>query len=140
MAGALYGSMMLRSRSGSTMVEAAVVLPLLILSVLTCLLISMFFYDTTVKQCQLHQALRDQAGELTGLTHTLQTAPQGDPVLETGRRGLFQTVTGKEETVMIDHLLLRTRVSDSTEAIWHASDGVSYVRYHTLARKIKETR
>ena len=122
------------------MVEAAVVLPLLVLSVLTCLLISMFFYDTTVKQCQMHLALREQAGELTGLTHTLQTAPRDAPVLETGRRGLFQTVTGKEETVMIDRLLLRTRVSDSTEAMWHASDGVSYVRYHTLARKIKETR
>lgn len=127
-------------RRGSTMVEAAVVLPLLILSLLTCLLICMFFYDTTVKQCQMHQALRAEAGELTGLTHTLQPAAASDAVLSTGRQGLFQIVSGKETTTMIDQLLLKSRVSESTEAIWHATDGVSYVRYHMLARKINDYR
>lgn len=116
------------------------VLPLLILALLTCLLITMFFYDTTVKQCRLHQALRAEAGELTGLTHTLQPAADTAAALRTGRQGLFQTVSGKEETVMIDQLMLKSRVSDSIEAVWHASDGVSYIRYYTLAGKEKDSR
>ncbi|MBQ9016064.1 MAG: hypothetical protein IJ109_08075 [Firmicutes bacterium] len=131
---------MWRSRRGAAMIEAAVVLPLLILSVLTCLLISMFFYDTTQKQCRMHQTLRAQAGELTGRIHTLDPAPADEISLSTGMQGLFQTVTGKEETAMIDSIMLKTRVSESTEALWHASDGVSFIRYHTLSRKMKDAR
>ena len=41
---------------------------------------------------------------------------------------------------MIEKGLLYHRVSAQTESLWHACDGVSYVRYCTLAREITEDR
>ena len=118
------------------------VLPLLILSVLTCLLVCMFFYDTTVRQCQLHQALRCEADDLTGRTLNLHR-PDYDAesyAISASRHGVFQTVSGKEHTDMIHQGILRTRASENLESLWHAADGVSYVRYCTIAKKIKDER
>ena len=120
------------------MVEASMVLPLLILSVLTCVLISMFFYDTTVQQCLLHRDLRCTAGELTG--HTRYTSrPEGeDRDLTASRDGVFQVVSGKEHTGMLHKGLLQERVSRDLESLWHASDGVTYVRYCATIKKLNQ--
>lgn len=120
------------------MVEATMVLPLLILSVITCLLICMFFYDTSVRQCQLHQALRCEAGDLTGQTCNLHR-PEYDPSdysMTTDRHGVFRTISGKEHTAMIHQGILYNRGSADTESLWHASDGVSYIRYCTFTKNI----
>ena len=122
------------------MVEATMVLPLLILSVITCMLICMFFYDTTIKQCQLHQALRCEAGDLTGRTINLNR-PEYDAAqlsITTTRSGVFRTVTGKEHTEMIHEGILHNRVSEDMESLWHAADGVAYVRYYTLIKEPKQ--
>lgn len=113
--------------------------PLLILSILTCVLISMFFYETTIKQCQLHEALRCEAGEVTELTRTMRppdynrddlTVSRGDVL----RDGAFCTVSGTSHTEMIRRLLLYQRGSEDTESLWHACDGVSYIRYFMLIK------
>lgn len=116
------------------------VLPLLILSVITCLLVSMFFYDTTIRQCQLHLALRQAAGDLTGHTIYPEESPWDGDALQLSRAGIFQTVSGKEHTDMIHQGILRSRVSRDLESLWHASDGVTYVRYYTLAKDIADQR
>ena len=129
-----------RSRRGTAMIEASLVLPLIILSVLTCILIVMFFYDTTISQCQLHEALRCEAGRVTGHTSYLDPPDTNPDSLTVSRQGLFKVVSGKEHTAMIEKGLLYHRVSAQTESLWHACDGVSYVRYCTLAREITEDR
>ena len=123
------------------MVEASLVFPLLILSVITCLLISMFFYETTLRQCLLHRQLRCAADNLTGCTCNLsadqsgQENPSGEYALSTSRSGVFHTVSGKEHTEMIHQGILHQKVSEDLESLWHASDGVSYVRYCNLIHK-----
>ncbi len=116
------------------------VFPVLILSVLTCLLVSMFFYDTTLKQCRLHQVLRASAGQLTG--HTIWPEPPAadEAVLQTDRRGVFRVITGREQIDMIHQGILQDRVSTDLESLWHASDGVTYVRYCTIIRELGEDR
>lgn len=122
------------------MVEATMVLPLLILSVITCLLVCMFFYDTTLRQCQLHQALRCEADDLTGRTVNLHRPEYDakDYAISASRRGVFQTVSGKEHTDMIHKGILRSRASEDLESLWHAADGVTYVRYCTIVKKASD--
>ena len=55
-------SQTIRSRSGSYIAEAAVVLPFVILAVITTVLIIMFFYESSVSECRMHMALRCEAG------------------------------------------------------------------------------
>lgn len=128
-----------RSRRGSTFVEATMVLPLLILSVLTCVLISMFFYDTTIRQCRMHESLRCEAGEITERTTTL-TRPEYDSdeltvsydnVLQDG---VFRKVSGTSHTEMLRRLLLFRRGTADLESASHACDGVVYIRYFTLVK------
>lgn len=130
------------SRRGSVIAEASMVLPLLILSVLTCLLVCMFFYDTTLQQCRLHQLLRCEADELTG--HTVNLSPPvtdedlDEDALTVSGHGVFKTVSGKEHIVMIDQGILHSKVSSDIESLWHASDGVTYVRYFTCLKDLRE--
>lgn len=55
-----------KSRRGSYIAEAAAVLPFVILSVITTVLIIMFFYTSSVSESRMHAALRCEAGLITG--------------------------------------------------------------------------
>ncbi len=50
------------SKRGSYIAEAAVVLPFVILSVITTVLITMYFYESSVSESRMHMALRCEAG------------------------------------------------------------------------------
>lgn len=52
---------MLRSRRGSYILEAAIVMPVIMLSVITAVLIIMFFYRQMSEQCMMHRMLIDEA-------------------------------------------------------------------------------
>ncbi len=128
------------NRRGSTMVEAAVVFPLVILTVITCILICMFCYDQTAEQCRMHMAMRAQAGELTGRTVCLRDIGPWEGQLSPGRSGIFRTINGKERIIMKNQGIVSERISGDLESLWHASDGVSYIRHCTLAKKLTDTR
>ena len=49
---------MTKNRRGSYIAEAAIVLPFIILSVITCMLIAMQFYDSVSQQCEKHRTER----------------------------------------------------------------------------------
>ncbi len=124
----------LRSRRGSAMAEAAMVLPLLILSVLTCLLVSMFFYDTTIRQCQQHQQLRSASDDLTGCTSRPGLSPREGADITVTRQGVFPVVSSADGSRMPARGLLRMRPSSVTESRWHACDGAEYVRLIMLGK------
>ena len=124
----------LRSRRGSAMAEAAMVLPLFILSVLTCLLVSMFFCDTTIRQCEQHQQLRSASDDLTGCTVRLNWSSRPDNEITAARRGVFPVVTSAYGSRMPARGLLRMRPSSVTESRWHACDGAEYVRLIMLGK------
>ncbi len=52
-------------RRGSYIAKAAVVLPFVILSVITVVLIIMFFYESSLAESRMHMALRCEAGLIT---------------------------------------------------------------------------
>ena len=51
-----------RSKRGSYIMEASLVLPILIFAVITVVLIIMFFYSQMTERSQMHIALRQEAG------------------------------------------------------------------------------
>lgn len=129
-----------RSRRGTTMVEAAVVFPLVILTVITCVLICMFFYTQTMEQSRFHMALRQAAEEVDDHTEYAHRIREYDGRIETEKSGLFYRARGKERVEMKNNLLIKGRTDQTIESLWTASDGVTYVRYCTLASNIVDGR
>ena len=62
------------NKRGSYIVEAAIVLPMVILSVITVVLIVMFFYSQVTEQSRMHITLRGEAGAATGRTSYTEEA------------------------------------------------------------------
>ncbi|MDO5490905.1 MAG: hypothetical protein Q4F96_00690 [Bacillota bacterium] len=108
---------------------------MVILTVITCILICTFFYTLTAEQSRMHMALRQTAGTLTGHTAYPDGMIEWEGEIDKRKRGLFQTVRGKERVPMKTRGILAHRVERDMESLWTASDGVLYVRYCTLIRK-----
>lgn len=155
---------MFREKKGTTIVEAAVVFPLVILTVITCVLVCMFFYSQTISQSALHIEMRDYAGQISGHTvylgsgagsHLSGSGSYGSGSSGSGsfvsgstggnrasitkeKRSLFYIVRGKENVSMKNKGILSGRTDQTIESIWTASDGVGYVRYCTLGNYVAE--
>ena len=159
---------MFREKKGTTIVEAAVVFPLVILTVITCVLVCMFFYSQTISQSALHIEMRDYAGQISGHTvylgsgagshlsgssagsHLSGSGSSGGGSFVSGstggnrssitkeKRGLFYIVRGKENVSMKNKGILSGRTDQTIESIWTASDGVGYVRYCTFGKSVAE--
>ncbi|MBQ6401527.1 MAG: hypothetical protein IJI20_04490 [Firmicutes bacterium] len=130
----------MRNRRGGVTMEAALVLPMVILTVITCILICTFFYTLTAEQSRMHMALRQNAGALTGHTAYPEGEIKWEGQIETQKKGIFKTVRGKERVPMKTRGILAHRVERDMESLWTASDGVLYVRYCTLISERANTR
>lgn len=129
--------MKLRSKRGSYIAEAAVVLPMVILVTVTAVLIIMFFYLQMTEQCRLHLALRSEAGLLTGRTIYVartELAEGTDAEIYTDRKPMGGLVYGKKYLVMAHKGLLERKGTFIVEDSWHAVDGTAYVRYCNMVR------
>jgi len=120
------------------MVEAAVVFPLVIITVITCVLICMFFYSQTIEQSRLHMAMRQAAGQADGHREYGDVIGGYEDRITTERSGLFYSSRGMESVRMINRGSIRGRVDQRIESIWTASNGVSYVRFCGLASRVAE--
>ena len=125
-------------RKGGTTVEAAVVLPLTILTVITCMLICIFFYTQTIQQSRLHTALRHAAEGSCGRSVYPASPPDSRWDIVTEKRGFYYTSRGEEWIIMKKNLLISKRADRKIEGVWTTVDGVSYVRYCTLANRVAE--
>ena len=101
------------SRRGSYIAEAAVVLPSVILSVITVVLIIMFFYDSSISQSRMHMALRCEAGLVTEKCTTyaedgtaLSPEEIWDGRITTSGVSAAKRVTGSAEVSMVSRGLL----------------------------------
>ena len=70
--GDLRQMMKIRSRKGTTMVEAAMIFPLVIAAVIAVIYIVLSLYSSLSLQASLHLALRKEGGELSQTTYRLQ--------------------------------------------------------------------
>ena len=99
------------SKKGSYILEAAIVLPVIMLTVITSVLIIMFFYTQMTEQCRLHEELRKEAETATG-----------------------KEVYDKRYLIMEDKGLLHKKGTFVVEGKSHVVDGPSYIRYSSIIR------
>ncbi len=127
----------LKSKRGSYIMEASVVLPILIFAVITVVLIIMFFYSQMTQQSQMHIALRQEAGAKTDTMMSEQSIDwDGEVHTKKGAAGV--TVTGKKYLVMDHRGILSKKGTFTVKGTCSGIDAVQYVRYCSLVRGIKD--
>lgn len=77
---------MMNRKKGSAMVEAAVVFPVIILSLLTVIYIFIYFYDNVREQVSVHSVLRYEAGLIGGNIYKKDQKESELPVYRQGDR------------------------------------------------------
>lgn len=128
-----------KSKKGNYIMEAAVVLPMIIMAAITAVLIIMFFYSQMTEQCRLHTALRMEAGQLTGKTvYTDHSDSLEDLKAEiyTDSKAMGGDIYGKKYLVMDHKGLLTRKGSFVVEGECHAVDGVEHVRYCNMVKGV----
>ena len=127
-------------KKGSYVIEAAVVLPVIMLSVITAILIIMFFYTQMTEQCRLHEVLRAEAGRMTDKTICLSKIAYdtSDVALYSDKNVIGGEVTGKKYLVMEHSGILRRKGTFVLESHCYAIDGPSYVRASSIVRGEKD--
>ena len=132
----MYGTLR-NSNRGNYIMEAAVVLPMVILSVITVVLIMMFFYTQVTEQSRMHIALRGEAGAAAGRTSYVDAKQaaerfKGEIYVDAGL--VEYQAYGKKYLMMEDRGLLTRRKAFIIEGSWTAVDGPGYVRYVDLVK------
>ena len=119
--------------------EASIVLPVIIFTVITAVLIIMFFYSQMTERSRLHTALRSEAGLMTEQTI------YSDPALlpDDTDAEIYQDdsltggqIYGKKYLVMSRQGILEKKGVFIIEGRCYAVDGPEYVRYCTLVKGI----
>lgn len=124
------------NKKGSYIIEAAIVLPTIMITVITSVLIIMFFYTQMTEQCRLHEVLRAEAGRATDKTIYLSGGSQDieDVAIHIDKKAIGGDVTGKKYLVMEHKGILDKRGTFTLEGRCHAIDGPSYVRTSSIIR------
>lgn len=130
----------IKYKRGSYIIEAAVVLPVIILVTITSILIVMFFYNQMVIRSHLHIALRNEAGAISGQTVYADVGRDVSDIdaeiyTDTGLLGGF--VYGKKYLIMEHKGLLDKNGTFIATGENHIIDGPSYVRFSSLAKKVE---
>lgn len=125
------------NKKGSYIMEAAVVLPVLILAVITSILIIMFFFSQMTEKCRLHMALRNEAGMMSGQTVYMgesRDVSDTDAEIYTSKGITGGTVYGKKYLIMEHQGILEKKGTFVVEGSCHSVDGTDYVRYSRFVK------
>ncbi len=125
-----------RSRRGSYIAEAALVLPISMLAIITIVLVLLFFYQQSVETSRLHQAIRCKAGEVTERTiyYSDKASTDGaegllwDGSISVKSGLLFKSVNGSKDISMLHWGILWGQASALLEGSCYAADGVKVKR------------
>ena len=123
----------IKSRRGSYIMEAALVLPVIILTVITTVFIIMFFYSQATEQSRLHIALRYEAGMISEKSVSFADA-ETDAEIYTKKRAIGGAAFGKKYLVMPHRGLLSKKGAFSIEGSCYGTDGPKYVRYRNIVK------
>ena len=131
----------IKYKRGSYIIEAAVVLPVIILVTITSVLVIMFFYNQMTVRSHLHIALRNEAGALSGQTGYVDvgrdvSAMEAEIYADKGLIGGI--VYGKKYLIMEQEGTLAEKGTFLAEARSYIIDGPDYVRYSSLVKGIKD--
>jgi hypothetical protein len=115
------------NRKGGAMIEAALVLPLVILSIFAIIGILMFLFEEAAAQADLHGGIRFDAGKQTGTYHGWTRSQK--VVAERGFRGVYPVVEGTSSVVFEGAKILPGPVKKPLQAHIYIVDERKYIRY-----------
>ncbi|HIU25853.1 MAG TPA: hypothetical protein IAC50_05095 [Candidatus Copromorpha excrementigallinarum] len=122
----------LGSRRGSYIMEVSLIMPFTILTVITVVLIIMFFFSSVKEQSRFHMELRKEAAEATEKTAFLHSSQYKGKIYTedfiSGARAY-----GTAEVSMLHRGILREKHRQKTEGSGYGADGPGYVRFCSLA-------
>jgi hypothetical protein len=118
--------MRIRSKKGTTMVEAAMIFPLVIAGVIAVLYIVIGMYQSLSLQSSLHLALRKECGERTQTVYRMEEMQ--DFKAETGRNGIRPVVKMKAEREYQIHIILQDRITRKEEGRSYLIDEPELIR------------
>lgn len=129
------------NKKGSYIMEAAIVLPVIIVTVITCVLIVMLFYSQISERCKLHVELRKQAGLITEKTEYVYET--GDSVSDNAelhftKSGFGGTVYGKEYIIMNKRGVLEKKGVLAVEGSSCVVNAPEYVRYCNFVKGMRD--
>lgn len=127
----------IKSKRGSYIMEAALVLPIIILTVITTVFIIMFFYSQATEQSRLHIALRYEAGMIAEKSVSF-TDTERDAEFYTKKWAIGGKAFGKKYLIMPYKGMLRKKGAFSLEGSCYGTDGPKYVRYCNLVKDDRE--
>jgi hypothetical protein len=105
--------MNIRSKKGTTMVEAAMIFPLVVAGVVAVIYIVVGMYLSLSLQSSLHLALRNECGELSKTVYRLDEIK--DFKGETDRKGIRPVVRMEEEREYRINILFKERITRKEE-------------------------
>lgn len=115
------------NQKGSTIVEASLVFPIIILSIMAMIAILMFLFEEAAAQAELHLVIRTEAGRQTGTFH----GSSGSSTVSVGRGfyGIHSVMNGKSSVTFEEIEILPLPVHKSLVAYQHLIDERKYARY-----------
>ncbi len=117
-----------KARPGSTYVEAALVLPVCILAVVTIVYIMIFLYSEVESQAMVHVASNAAAGESNDTVIVTEHIPRGITPYESKRRGLSCFTAERGVRVRAGGLLRRAVTRDVSSSAYTV-DEAKLIRY-----------
>jgi hypothetical protein len=105
--------MNIRSKKGTTMVEAAMIFPLVVAGVVAVLYIVIGMYLSLSLQSSLHLSLRNECGELSKTVYRLDEIVEFKA--ETDRKGIRPVVRMEEEREYRINILFKDRITRKEE-------------------------
>ena len=111
------------SKKGTYLIEAAVVFPIVIVTLLTLIMVVMYFYDCSAVQSDMHKFLRKEAGEVSGKTVYYSYDVDEDFYTQQERR----KITASRDVFMWRRGILYRKGVRTVSGSVHITDGTKYV-------------
>ena len=127
-----------KGKRGSYIMEAAIVLPVIILTVITAVLIIMFFYSQMTERSRMHIAMRREAGLATGKTFYIDEGRRDadtEAEIYAEKTITGSKVYGKKYLIMSHRGLLEKKGTFVMEGTCSGTDGAQYVRYCNFVKR-----
>ena len=122
------------SRKGSYIIEAALVMPIMILAVITSVMIIIFFYREMSEQSLMHTALMNEAAVSVQGSYFILEEESWDGSIDLKRSLTGGSIYGKKYIVMDNKGILTKKGTFTLEDKYVFIDGTDYVRYCDLLK------
>ncbi len=115
------------NRKGGAMVEAALVFPIIVLSLMAIIAIMIFLFEEAASQAELHLVLRTEVGRQTGTFHG--KTGSSNVSIRRGIMGIHSIINGTSSVTFEETRILPREVRKPLTGYLHLVDERKYARY-----------